>query len=123
MLASMFAAFYWCINLGSATSMATIPIVLQISGSSLAFAIPGIFMAIALVIFLAGRNMYIMIGPETGAEKPASFRKVIWHCILHTGDRRPGQVKKSCLKIRFSKFPKQDSKKDSKNSEVDLCTS
>ncbi len=54
----LYAAFYWSINLGSFFSFLLIPWVRQNWGYSWAFAIPGIFMAIATFIFWRGRRFY-----------------------------------------------------------------
>ena len=54
----IYAAFYWSINLGSFFSFLVIPWVRQNWGYSWAFAIPGIFMALATFIFWKGRHLY-----------------------------------------------------------------
>lgn len=54
----VYAAFYWSINLGSFFSFLVIPWVRQNWGYSWAFAIPGIFMALATFIFWRGRRFY-----------------------------------------------------------------
>ncbi len=54
----IYAAFYWSINLGSFFSFLIIPWVRQNWGYSWAFAIPGIFMALATFIFWRGRKTY-----------------------------------------------------------------
>ena len=54
----VYAAFYWSINLGSFFSFLVIPFVRQTWGYSWAFAIPGIFMAVATFIFWCGRKLY-----------------------------------------------------------------
>ena len=54
----IYAAFYWSINLGSFFSFLIIPWVRQTWGYSWAFAIPGIFMALATIIFWKGRKLY-----------------------------------------------------------------
>ncbi len=54
----IYAAFYWSINLGSFFSFLVIPWVRQNWGYSWAFAIPGVFMALATFIFLCGRKTY-----------------------------------------------------------------
>ncbi len=54
----IYAAFYWSINLGSFFSFLVIPWVRQNWGYSWAFAIPGIFMALATFIFWCGRRTY-----------------------------------------------------------------
>lgn len=54
----IYAAFYWSINFGSFFSFLIIPWVHKHWGYSWAFAIPGIFMAIATFVFWCGRKHY-----------------------------------------------------------------
>ena len=62
-LTRLYAAFYWSINLGSFFSFLVIPWVRQNWGYSWAFGIPGIFMAIATLIFWLGRKKYNHVAP------------------------------------------------------------
>lgn len=55
----VYAAFYWSINLGSFFSFLVIPWVRQSWGYSWAFAIPGVFMALATFVFWCGRKQYV----------------------------------------------------------------
>ena len=59
----LYAAFYWSINLGSFFSFLVIPWVRQNWGYSWAFGIPGIFMALATLIFWLGRHKYAHVAP------------------------------------------------------------
>ncbi len=59
----LYAAFYWSINLGSFFSFLVIPWVRQNWGYSWAFGIPGIFMALATLIFWLGRKKYTHVSP------------------------------------------------------------
>lgn len=54
----VYAAFYWSINLGSFFSFLIIPFIRQTWGYSWAFAVPGIFMAMATFIFWSGHRLY-----------------------------------------------------------------
>ena len=54
----IYAAFYWSINLGSFFSFIVIPWIRQSYGYSWAFGVPGIFMALATLIFWCGRKSY-----------------------------------------------------------------
>jgi len=58
-----FSWFYFSINAGSAVSMMLIPWLLEHYGSKVAFAVPGILMAVATVIFRMGRRKFIHIPP------------------------------------------------------------
>ena len=59
----LYAAFYWSVNLGSFFSFLVIPWIRQNWGYSWAFGIPGIFMALATLIFWLGRNQYSHVPP------------------------------------------------------------
>lgn len=91
LLPSVFAMFYWCINLGSFASMASTPLLLKYLGPSTAFSVPGIFMAIALAVFWAGRNLYVLLKPDK--DKQAGFLKVTMYCLKQTLHRRGGEVR------------------------------
>jgi POT family proton-dependent oligopeptide transporter len=75
LLERVFALFYWMINLGSVTAKLSIPLFLRWYGPGVAFAVPGLLMAIALAIFWAGRAGYVNI-PPTG-KNPHSFLRVL----------------------------------------------
>ena len=54
----IYSAFYWSINFGSFFSMLIIPFVRDNWGYGIAFAIPGVFMAISTIIFRLGLKTY-----------------------------------------------------------------
>lgn len=66
---SFFSAFYFMINLGSTISILLTPILradVQCFGNDcypLAFGVPAILMFLSIILFLLGRNMYIMVPP------------------------------------------------------------
>jgi POT family proton-dependent oligopeptide transporter len=59
----VYGLFYWMINLGSFTSTLLIPELLARHGPRVAFAVPGLLMAIALAVFWAGRRHYVNTPP------------------------------------------------------------
>jgi proton-dependent oligopeptide transporter, POT family len=59
----VFGWFYFAINLGSAASDLTIPVLLDRSGPAVAFAVPGILMALATIVFWLGRRRFAHIPP------------------------------------------------------------
>jgi POT family proton-dependent oligopeptide transporter len=61
LLARAFSWFYFSINLGAFVSTLAIPWLLQHYGSSVAFAVPGVLMLIATLVFWAGRNRFVHI--------------------------------------------------------------
>ncbi len=73
----LYAAFYWSINLGSFFSFLVIPWVRQNWGYSWAFAIPGIFMAIATFIFWRGRRSYRHRNPSDPLFVPSLITRLL----------------------------------------------
>lgn len=64
--------YYWMINLGSFASTQLIPWVFDHHGPRWAFAIPGVAMAAALVVFWIGRGRYVRLPPARA--RPAEAR-------------------------------------------------
>ena len=86
MLDRVYSLFYIAINVGSAASQIATPWLLAgcafgamklCAGSAVAwaFGVPGILMALALVIYLAGRNQYVKVPPA--GRDPDSFGPVV----------------------------------------------
>lgn len=63
LLDKIFGYFYISINMGAAISMLLTPVLLNIYGPSVAFAIPGILMFIATLVFWLGRNRFVRVPP------------------------------------------------------------
>lgn len=63
LLPRVFGWFYFSINFGAFTSQVLTPVLLDESGPSLAFAVPGILMALATLLFWLGRNRFVHIPP------------------------------------------------------------
>jgi POT family proton-dependent oligopeptide transporter len=78
----VFALFYWMINLGSLSAKLSIPVLLRWYGPSVAFAVPGVLMAVALGVFWWGRRLYQHVPPS--GPNPHSFLRV-----LSSAARRP----------------------------------
>jgi POT family proton-dependent oligopeptide transporter len=64
LVTKVFGWFYWSINLGSFFASLTIPKVLEHFGPRVAFGIPGLLMAVATLIFWAGRHLYVVVPPK-----------------------------------------------------------
>ena len=75
LLERVYGLFYWMINLGSFMSTLLIPVLLAAWGPRVAFAVPGLLMVLALVVFLLGRSRYVNV-PATGPN-PHSFTRVV----------------------------------------------
>lgn len=64
LLPRVFGWFYFAINFGAMSSTWLTPILLRKYGPHLAFGVPGILMAIATLLFFAGRNQFAHIPPQ-----------------------------------------------------------
>lgn len=62
-MGEVFAWFYLAINLGAASSTLLTPWLLVVAGPGLAFAVPGVLMAVATAVFFAGRAKFAHIPP------------------------------------------------------------
>ncbi|HET8898213.1 MAG TPA: oligopeptide:H+ symporter [Rhodanobacteraceae bacterium] len=82
----VYDAFYWIINFGSFFASLLMPIFLRELGPAIAFGIPGVLMAVALLVFWLGRKRYVHVPPA--AADPHSLLKVARTALL---SRRPGQ--------------------------------
>jgi POT family proton-dependent oligopeptide transporter len=86
-LTKVYAWFYWAINLGAAFAFFAIPMVKRGAGYKWAFGVPGIFMALATVIFWLGRKKYVRQPPCRSSESVG-----LWS-IFRFGLARLGVVK------------------------------
>ena len=64
LISRVYGWFYFSINFGSAFSTMWIPVLLEKHGPDVAFAVPGIFMALATIIFWLGRKRFIHVPPS-----------------------------------------------------------
>ncbi len=75
LVARLYDLYYWMINLGSTASTLVVPLLFERGNARLAFGVPGIAMAVALVVFWAGRRRYVRVPPgpppasSAGAER------------------------------------------------------
>ncbi len=88
LLQKVYGLFYWMVNLGSATASLLIPFMLKRHGPAVAFGIPAALMALALVLFVAGKRKYVYV-PPTGPN-PHSFVRVVSTALSRRGERTPG---------------------------------
>jgi POT family proton-dependent oligopeptide transporter len=88
-LKRVYDLYYWMINLGSTTSTLLIPALLDRHGPQVAFALPGLLMAVALAVFWAGRKGYLRL-PPTGPN-PDGFLRVVARALRRLGTGRPGE--------------------------------
>lgn len=78
LMTRIYAAFYWSINFGSFFSFLIIPWVHQTLGYGWAFGVPGIFMAIATLVFWLGRKHYTHKQPM----QPHFLRALIGRIVM-----------------------------------------
>jgi POT family proton-dependent oligopeptide transporter len=74
LISSGYSFFYFAINVGALVSTVCIPLVLATYGPHVAFALPGIFMAIATLVFWCGRHRYVRAEPTRWTTYRAVFR-------------------------------------------------
>jgi POT family proton-dependent oligopeptide transporter len=66
LLPRMFGWFYFAINLGAFVSMLLTPWLMRHQGASVAFALPGVLMLLATLVFWSGRYRFVHIPPAGG---------------------------------------------------------
>ena len=79
-LRKVYGLFYWSINLGAFFGFLLIPWLRDHAGYSWAFGVPGLFMALATLIFWAGRRRYVIKSPARAA-RVASAPTASWAAI------------------------------------------
>ncbi len=67
LLSRAFGWFYFAVNLGAFISMLATPWLMERRGASLAFAVPGVLMLLATLVFWSGRYRFVHIPPAGGA--------------------------------------------------------
>jgi proton-dependent oligopeptide transporter, POT family len=84
LLSRLYNLWYWMINIGSTVGTLTIPFLYEHVGASVAFGVPAIAMALALVIYWAGRRTYVKVPPNratpvtaAAADEPAAGPAVL----------------------------------------------
>ena len=64
LISKAFDIFYFSINFGSFFSTLLIPVLWKTYGPAVAFAVPGILMAVAAFVFWLGRKQYVRVPPS-----------------------------------------------------------
>jgi POT family proton-dependent oligopeptide transporter len=101
LIARAYAAFYWCINLGSLGAFLLIPWVRLKYGYAWAFGIPGILMAAATLVFWLGRKRYVF-AEQTAVKPNAGLLKIVFFALFKRGaDRQPEDTFWSAARRRF----------------------
>jgi proton-dependent oligopeptide transporter, POT family len=102
LLGRVFDLFYWSINFGSFFATLLIPVLLVKYGPSVAFAIPGVLMGLATLIFWMGRKDYVQIVPSQ-EKRQANFSQMFLYSCLRWFRRKPTQRFWDIALERFSK--------------------
>ena len=79
LIPSIYRIFYFSVNFGSFFATLLIPWIKGDSGpgairTEIAFAVPGVLMAVATVVFWAGRNRFVKVSPKPGGPWACSTR-------------------------------------------------
>jgi len=99
LLQKVYDLYYWMINLGSFTATLLIPDFLERFGPRVAFGVPGVLMALALLIFWWGRGRYVNL-PPTGPN-PNGFFRVVAYAVEKIGTGRAGEHWLDVARARF----------------------
>jgi proton-dependent oligopeptide transporter, POT family len=100
LISKAFALFFFCINTGAFLSQLSIPYISGKWGYSWAFAVPGILMGIATIIFVAGRKKYKLL-PASGVKKE-NFIAINLYALTKLGSKKPGEKFLDTAKDKYS---------------------
>jgi POT family proton-dependent oligopeptide transporter len=89
LIPKVFDLFYFSINLGAFFSSLLIPVILARYGASVAFAIPGILMGVATLVFWMGRTLYVHV-PPTGKTGQPGFVGIVMSALRNRKKRPKG---------------------------------
>jgi len=89
LLQKAYGAFYWAINFGSFFAFLVIPWIKNHYNYSLAFAVPGVLMALATFIFWLGTKHYVRV-PPTRETRQAGFFRVLFAALAERRESGKG---------------------------------
>jgi len=99
-MSKVFGWYYFGVNTGSVLATISIPVVYKYYGAKWAFGIPGVFMALAALVFFLGRNRYKQVSPS-GIRKD-NFIAVLFFMIKASFTKVAGQTIVQRTKKQFS---------------------
>ena len=102
LLTKVYGLFYWTVNIGAAAGFALIPWVRDHGSYSWAFGVPGIFMALATLVFWLGTPNYVR-PPSARATNQVGVIPVFCYALAHRHKRQPGQSFLDTALGRFSR--------------------
>jgi POT family proton-dependent oligopeptide transporter len=88
LVSRVYDLYYWMINLGSLAATFAIPLLNQLAGPRVAFGVPGVAMAFALVVFWTGRRAYVRSAPA--GPTSSGFLRVVGSALAALPRRRAG---------------------------------
>ncbi len=88
LVSRVYDLYYWMINLGSLASVFAIPLLNQVAGPRIAFGVPGVAMAFALVVFWTGRRAFVRRAPS--GPTSSGFLRVVGSALAALPRRRAG---------------------------------
>jgi len=89
LLSKMYGWFYMAINIGGTAAPILVPLFKTWFSDEVAFAVPGILMALATIIFFIGRKKYNRV-PPTGIKRQ-NFVTISLYALAKSFSRKPGQ--------------------------------
>ncbi len=100
LMSKVFGWYYFGVNTGSVLATISIPVVYKYYGAKWAFGIPGVFMALAALVFFLGRNRYKQVSPS-GIRKD-NFLAILFFMIKASLNKVTGQTVLQRTEQQFS---------------------
>ena len=100
LMSKVYGWFYFSINAGSVISTILIPWTYAMYGAQWAFGIPGILMAIATIIFFAGRKQYVKVSPA-GINRE-NFVSISLYSLFNIGKKKKGESLLDVAKAKYN---------------------
>jgi len=89
LLSKMYGWFYFTINTGSTLALFFVPYLYNNYGAELAFAVPGVLMVLATIVFWMGRKKYVRVPPS--GPKRENFVTISFWAIGQSFRKKNGQ--------------------------------
>jgi POT family proton-dependent oligopeptide transporter len=102
LMSKVYGWFYFSINAGSVFATILIPLIYNSYGSSWAFGVPGLLMALATLIFWLGRRKYKRV-PPAGIQKN-NFVFISVYALANMGKKQKGM---NWLDVAKEKYPEE----------------
>jgi proton-dependent oligopeptide transporter, POT family len=100
LISKAYGIFYFSINIGSFISTLMIPPINKAFGPRIAFGLPGVFMALATVVFWLGRKRYVKVPPS--GYKKENFVAINSYALFRFFKKKNGKSGFAAAKEKFS---------------------